>query len=144
MTDIMMDSDEDLLRDFGSVWPDWAILKDLGNNFSYKSSTNICALFKTYFLSKNFCGYLLVTTWKMATFDSNIWSHCFGSNLNCRRGIERLESNNKFPGWVIARSDRWTFWSVRLRLQQRKQNNYQTNKTAKNNPRALFKSNSSV
>ena len=63
-----------------TVWPIWAILKGLGNEFSHKSSRINLQLFE-YLEKQELLWLLLVEHW--AAFYSNIWSHWKRIHLHC-------------------------------------------------------------
>ena len=58
----------DYSRVTGTVWPDWAILKGLGDKFSCNNSPNILKLFgpfeKCHYLNIICCGYFLGFSWE--------------------------------------------------------------------------------
>ena len=69
------------------VWPNLGIFKVLRDNFSYKSSPNVCLLFGLFWKYPyiNCYGYFLANFWKILGYlYFSVWSHCLRSRTSVR------------------------------------------------------------
>ena len=65
------------------MWPDWAILKVIGNNTSSKRSPNDCQILGYFEKPHSYVKTSLATFGKnWATLSSNIWSHCLTQSIS--------------------------------------------------------------